>query len=777
MDKTSTLSTKTGDTYGAENHIEKPTTSNSKSKVQNIATETENDKVSKDTADVKKTNSINKTTIVSLNTNASNANKAGKSIVADSRNSESNKPSSDVDLTNNKNQPLSTNSETSKKVGFSEFVTALIPVSPETNNSNLTINKSPVPQKVDTLKNKALATLMNKPVSPIKNNPILLKSPANKKMISPKSNTILNKRSSPDSSNIERSPITKKQKTTASLVNDFEKLIKNTVSKSETTFNGNFDKIESEIDFFSKNIDSLKKSLELIKVNLNSSYSDSQLNNQLSLIFKTMLNALTNISQDIGQCNKHSLELSYHFKNDLKSISSLKENILDIEESINKQIQDQNEKILQIEQKTAKAENINQEALRTNKLLAEAITNQKKPVIKDISNEEFTNLQKQYLEFEKSFNHKFKENSDGNEIFQNKLEAQQEILKKEMEELRKKICNDSKYDNILEKIEDAKQSIELLKKEKLSIKTEIKSLEEMTKGNENIFATKFQESKQFYESEIANLKSQFENFKTENNKVEELSVLPNDLIVYFSNYQKKFDIIANKTVLCKDIRRHCLPYRLYPKIDMIDDKNFILYEKDSSGNNCFQVAFSFNNKILSCKPIIGATFWKILNSSDIVTCVYSYVKTYAFEILSATFLNRDEDLTKRVETCKLLIDMGLSVTLDDNDIERLIKLIDKDDDENNFFISSEVLIKKPKWISSIYSKNKHLCTTIKLRNELIIECVKFYRSCVRYNSKEEYAKKEPLKCNKNLNSTSNFLSYEMWNNFSEEVTSIKANQS
>ncbi|OBA25340.1 hypothetical protein HANVADRAFT_3855 [Hanseniaspora valbyensis NRRL Y-1626] len=284
MNKTSTLSTKTGDTSGSGNHIEKQTTSSSKSKVQNSATETENDKVSKNTAEVKKNNPINKITIVSLNTDAYNANTTGKNIVGDSSNSESDKPSPGVDLTNNKNQPLSTNSETSKKVGFSKFVTALVPANPKTNNLNSTINKSPAPQKVDTLKNKALATLMNKPVSPIKNNSILLKSPANKKMISPKSNTILSKRSSSDSSNIERSPITKKQKTTAFLVNDFEKLINNTVSKSETTFNGSFDKIELEIDFFSKNIDSLKKSLELIKVNLNSSYSDSQ----LSLIFKSI---------------------------------------------------------------------------------------------------------------------------------------------------------------------------------------------------------------------------------------------------------------------------------------------------------------------------------------------------------------------------------------------------------------------------------------------------------------------------------------------------------
>ena len=386
-------------------------------------------------------------------------------------------------------------------------------------------------------------------------------------------------------------------------------------------------------------------------------------------------------------------------------------------------------------------------------------------------------MQKQYLEFEKSCNQKFKENSDGNEIFQNQLEAQQEVLNKEIEELKKKYCNDSKYDNILVNIEDAKQSIELLKKEKLSIKTEIKSLEEMTKGNENIFATKFQEDKQFYESEIANLKSQFENFKRENDKVEEFFVLPNDLIVYLSNYRKKFDITANKTVLCKDIRRHCLPYKLYPKIEMIDDENFILYEKDSNGNTCFQVAFSYNNKILSCKPIIGATFWKIPISSDIVNCVCNYVKTYDFEILSTLFLNRDEILTKRVEICKSLIDMRLSVTLEDNDTEELIKLMDKDDDENNFFISSEVLIKKPKWISSIYSKNKHLCTTIKLRNELIIECVKFYRSCVRYNNKEEYSEKEPLKCNVNTNSTLSFSSYEMWNSFFEEVSFIKSNQS
>ncbi|CAI8500442.1 unnamed protein product [Hanseniaspora opuntiae] len=156
---------------------------------------------------------------------------------------------------------------------------------------------------------------------------------------------------------------------------------------------------------------------------------------------------------------------------------------------------------------------------------------------------------------------------------------------------------------------------------------------------------------------------------------------------------------------------------------------------------------------LKCSPIPGYTLWEVpavLSIEYKAGLIYNYVVTYSSDVVFAVFLERDLEETQRISRCKSL---------------------DKDDDSQQMRVSKTILYRKPKLIKQILSKiDEKYIRDLESRNRAVLECVKFHRSALRYDTLEDYKKFEPLKSIQDDKDELN--SYKLWVLFPDYASAL-----
>lgn len=272
----------------------------------------------------------------------------------------------------------------------------------------------------------------------------------------------------------------------------------------------------------------------------------------------------------------------------------------------------------------------------------------------------------------------------------------------------------------------------------------------------------------FYQNKIKNLELKIENI--EPTCIQKCKQLPFDAVIFLKNYKRKVENESNADILFKPIIEYCLTYGIYLKHETMNDTDFLLTAK----YNCkviFQLTFVFDNMTLKCSPIPGYTFWEVpaVMSVDYkAELIYNYVVTYSSDVVFAVFLERDLEESQRINRCKSLLEkLGIfngSLTTDNRVIKLLLERLDKDDDLQQMRVSKTILYRKPKLIKKILSKvDEKYIKDLESRNRVVLECVKFHRSAIRYDSLEEYKKFEPSKSIQGDKDELN--SYKLWEIF------------
>ena len=79
-------------------------------------------------------------------------------------------------------------------------------------------------------------------------------------------------------------------------------------------------------------------------------------------------------------------------------------------------------------------------------------------------------------------------------------------------------------------------------------------------------------------------------------------------------------------------------------------------------------------------------------------------------------------------------------------------------------VSKTVLYRKPKLIKKIFSAiDEKYMMDLESRNRVVLECVKFHRSAVRYDSLDAYMRNEPSKATSSKEDE--MTSYKLWTMF------------
>lgn len=279
----------------------------------------------------------------------------------------------------------------------------------------------------------------------------------------------------------------------------------------------------------------------------------------------------------------------------------------------------------------------------------------------------------------------------------------------------------------------------------------------------------------FYQNKIKNLESKIEDLDP--TSIQNCKQLPFDAVIYLNNYKRKFETEANADILFRPIIEYCLMYGIYLKHETKNDTDYLLTAKYNS-KVIFQLPFVFDNMTLKCSPIPGYTFWEIpavLSIEYKAGLIYNYVVTYSSDVVFAVFLERDLKETQRIIKCTSLLEkLGIfnSKLFDDERVIKfLLERLDKDDDLQQMRVSKTILYRKPKLIKTILSKiDEKYIKDLESRNKAVLECVRFHRSALRYDSLEEYKKFEPSKSIKEDEDELN--SYKLWELFPDYASEL-----
>lgn len=279
----------------------------------------------------------------------------------------------------------------------------------------------------------------------------------------------------------------------------------------------------------------------------------------------------------------------------------------------------------------------------------------------------------------------------------------------------------------------------------------------------------------FYQNKIKNLETKIEDIDPKS--IQKCKKLPFDAVIYLNNYKRKFETEANADILFKPIIEYCLMYGIYLNHETKNDTDYLLTAK-YNGNVIFQLPFVFDDMTLKCSPIPGYTLWEVpavLSIEYKAGLIYNYVVTYSSDVVFAVFLERDLEETQRISRCKSLVEkLGIfnsNLFEDERVIKLLLERLDKDDDSQQMRVSKTILYRKPKLIKQILSKiDEKYIRDLESRNRAVLECVKFHRSALRYDTLEDYKKFEPLKSIQDDKDELN--SYKLWELFPDYASAL-----